>query len=276
MLYCSWSTTDPVTAEESLNKVETDSSPCPMLWPVGRPRFTRRASLHSKHFILKRIPWKMPAQIDSETRAAMLLLHKVNYSSRKIKDTLESTQAPAILLFRDLTSQVTPLALSLMDYSIHRIFKRRFWKRRTRSLQVLLWRVVRHLRGTVCTYFRVLIWSCFRMLDNSSYGIKHSSESIRVVLSIKNELKTVSTLPKHSSVHSGRQKTYNDIMFGQLTDTVIKQRQLYWICQATLSIDALDKYKNMHVRSLPFIKMSSHRKSKIKCSHIYQALSLFF
>ena len=69
----------------------------PTRWP------TRGAFLNFK-FYLERIRWEMPARIYSETRAAILILHKVNYSSPKISDTLGSTNPPAIPLCRGLTT----------------------------------------------------------------------------------------------------------------------------------------------------------------------------
>ena len=70
---------------------------------------------------------KMSVQVKSETRAAILVLHKVKYSFRKTSVTLESTQTPAIIVFWRPTSKTSnSLVLRLMDYSIHGIFKRRF------------------------------------------------------------------------------------------------------------------------------------------------------
>ena len=63
----------------------------------------------------------------------------------------------------------------LTDFSIHVILKRRFWTRKTKSLQLLLWRVVKNLLETVCKYFRVLTLSCFLVLESPSYWIEHSS-----------------------------------------------------------------------------------------------------
>ena len=79
----------------------------------------------------------MHARIHYETRAATLVLHKVKYSFRKMSDTLESTQAPAIFLFRGLSSRTTLPALNLMAHSIQVIFRRAFLEDEGR-LQVLL------------------------------------------------------------------------------------------------------------------------------------------
>ena len=61
----------------------------------------------SQNCYLEKILWKIPARIDSEPKAAIVILYKVNYSFRKITDILESTQTPAISLFQGLISQAT-------------------------------------------------------------------------------------------------------------------------------------------------------------------------
>ena len=136
---------------------------------------TRRAYLHIKNFIQREfreeclLEWILKREPPSRFCIKFIILPEkavILRCSRK--------QASAIFLFRGSTNQAT-FALSLMDYSIQLIFERCFWKRKKRNLRMLVWRAVRNLRGPECKHFQVLIWSYFRLLENSSYKIEQLS-----------------------------------------------------------------------------------------------------
>ena len=165
-------------------------------------------------FYFERIPWEMAAQINSETRVAILVLHKVNHSCQKIRDTLEFTQAAAIFVFRSPTSQSNSLGLTLINHSVQMIFKRRFWKSETRSLRMPLWLLDRNLRESVCKYFWDQIWSCILVLENSGYRTDHSSYFVRVVSRIHSSSNTKSrTFSKQTLYFSQNIKCINSIQF---------------------------------------------------------------
>ena len=103
-------TEDLVEYRRESEKVETNSSPCPIIEKLatreGSHSMNHQACyVHNSKILFRGNSWKLLAQINSETKSATQVLHKVNYSSQKINDTLKSTQAPAILSFRGLTSQ---------------------------------------------------------------------------------------------------------------------------------------------------------------------------